>query len=58
VTRIVRDADLNEARLAEIERTVKIAWGDHVTTEFEFPEEIAVYDSGKYRYAIGEIDEP
>jgi phenylacetate-CoA ligase len=56
VARIVKDADLDEARLAEIERTAKIALGDHVTVEFEFPDEIPVYDSGKYRYAICEID--
>jgi len=58
VARIVKDAPLDEARLAEIERTVKIALGDHVNVEFEFPDEIAVYDSGKYRYAISEINEP
>lgn len=58
VARIVKDADLEEARLSEIERTVKIALGDQVTTEFEFLDEIPVYDSGKYRYAISEIDKP
>lgn len=58
VARIVKDADLDKAGLAEIERTVKIALGDHVNVEFEFPDEIAVYDSGKYRYAICEIDKP
>jgi len=58
VARIVKDADLDEARLAEIERTVKIALGDHVYVEFEFPDEIAVCNSGKYLYAICEIDEP
>ncbi|TEU11857.1 MAG: phenylacetate--CoA ligase family protein [Anaerolineales bacterium] len=58
VARIVKDADLDEARLSEIERTVKMALGDNVNVEFEFPDEIAVYGSGKYRYAICEIDEP
>jgi phenylacetate-CoA ligase len=55
LARIVKDASLDEAKLAKIERTVKIALGDHVNVEFEFPDEIAVYDSGKYRYAISEI---
>jgi phenylacetate-CoA ligase len=58
VARIVKDAELDEAKLADIEHTVKIALGDHVNVEFEFPDEIGVYDSGKYRYAICEIDEP
>jgi len=58
VARIVKDADLDEARLAEIERTARIALGDQVNVGFEFPDEIPVYDSGKYRYAICEIDKP
>lgn len=57
VISIVRDAPLDEGRLAEIERTVHIGLGDDVNVEFEFPDEIPVYDSGKYRYAICEIDE-
>jgi phenylacetate-CoA ligase len=57
VARIVKDEALDEAKLSEIEHTVKIALGDHVNVEFEFPDEIAVYDSGKYRYAICEIKE-
>ncbi len=55
VARIVKDGDLDEKKLAEIERTVKIALGDNVEVKFEFPDEIAVYDSGKYRYAISEL---
>lgn len=57
VARIVRDAALDEAGLSTIERTVKTALGEHVVTEFEFLDEIPVYDSGKYRYAICEIKE-
>jgi len=52
---IVKDAPLDEARLAEIERTVHIGLGDDVNVEFAYPEEIAVEDSGKYRYAISEV---
>jgi len=58
VVRIVKDAPLDEARLAEIERTVHIALGDDVNVEFEYPDEIAVEGSGKYRYTISEIHEP
>ncbi|RLI52817.1 MAG: hypothetical protein DRP09_17155 [Candidatus Thorarchaeota archaeon] len=55
VARIVRDGELAQDRLAQIERTVKLALGEHVDVEFEFPDEIAVCDSGKYRYAISEL---
>ncbi|HLF25798.1 MAG TPA: hypothetical protein VJG32_05640 [Anaerolineae bacterium] len=56
VARIVKDGELDHTGLAKIERTVKIALGDDVQVEFEFPEKIGVYDSGKYRYAISELD--
>jgi len=56
VARIVKDGELDEARLAEIERTVHTALGDHVRVDFEFPDEIPVLDSGKYRYAISELN--
>jgi phenylacetate-CoA ligase len=58
VVRIVKDAPLDEARLAEIERTVHIALGDDVNVEFEYPDEITIEGSGKYRYTISEIHEP
>jgi phenylacetate-CoA ligase len=58
VVRIVKYAPLDEARLAEIERTVHIALGDDVNVEFEYPDEIAGEGSGKYRYTISEIHEP
>ena len=55
VIRIVKDAPLDKNRLTEIERTVHIGLGDDVDVEFEYPEEIAVESSGKYRYAISEV---
>jgi phenylacetate-CoA ligase len=58
VARIVRDLDFEEARLTEIESNIKIVLGDQVTVEFEFPDEIPVSSSGKYRYAISEVDKP
>ena len=60
VARIVKEGqlELDETRLAEIERTVHTALGDDVRVEFEFPAEIPVLASGKYRYAISELDNP
>jgi phenylacetate-CoA ligase len=57
VARIVRDGDLDQAGLDTIERMVKTALGDEVEVRFQFPDEIPVLDSGKYRYAISEIKE-
>jgi phenylacetate-CoA ligase len=57
VVRIVKEGELDQTQLDTIGRTVKIALGDDVEVRFEFPEEIPVLDSGKYRYAISEIDE-
>jgi phenylacetate-CoA ligase len=57
VARIERDADLDEAKLSKMESDLKLALGEQVSVTFEFPEEIPVYDSGKYRYVISEVDE-
>ncbi|MBN1583276.1 MAG: phenylacetate--CoA ligase family protein [Anaerolineae bacterium] len=57
VARIVKDGELDQAKLDEIEETVHTALGDDVQVEFEFLDEIPVLDSGKYRYAICEIKE-
>jgi phenylacetate-CoA ligase len=57
VARIVKEGELNQAQLDTITRTVKIALGENVEVKFEFPEEIPVLDSGKYRYAISELIE-
>ena len=58
VARIVRDPDWDEAKLASMEHDLKLALGEQVTVTFEFPEELPVFDSGKYRYVISEVDEP
>jgi phenylacetate-CoA ligase len=58
VARIVKEGPVDKAKLAEIERTVHIALGDQVKVVFEFPDDIPVLDSGKYRYAICELNEP
>lgn len=57
VVRIVKDAPLDEAKLAAIERTVHLGLGEDVEVAFEYPQEIAVEDSGKYRYAICEVQD-
>lgn len=57
VARIVKECELDQARLDTIKRTVKMALGDHVQVEFEFPTVIPVLDSGKYRYTTSEISE-
>jgi phenylacetate-CoA ligase len=57
VARIVKEGDLDKARLAEIERTVHIALGEQVEVKFEFPDQIPVLESGKYRYAISELND-
>ncbi|MEJ2560082.1 MAG: hypothetical protein P8186_28470 [Anaerolineae bacterium] len=57
VARIVKEGELDPVRLEEIERTVHIALGDDVRVEFEYPDEITVADSGKYRYVISEVNE-
>ena len=58
VARIVKDESLDEAKLAKMERNLKLGLGEQVTVAFEFLEEIPVYDSGKYRYVISEVDAP
>lgn len=55
VVRIVKDRDFDGNGLTQIERTIKIALGEQVSVKFEFPDEIKVHDSGKYRYAISEL---
>jgi phenylacetate-CoA ligase len=57
VARIVKEGELDQAPLDTIKRTVRTALGDNVEVRFEFPDEISVLDSGKYRYAISEIKE-
>jgi len=55
VVRVVKDGPMSQAQRAEVEQTLKIALGDHVKIDFEFPDEIPVGRSGKYRYTICEI---
>jgi phenylacetate-CoA ligase len=56
VARIVKDEHFDEAQLPKMERCLKLILGEQITVAFEFPEEIPVLASGKFRYAISEID--
>jgi len=55
VVRIVKDGPMSQDQQAQVERAVKIALGDQVKLDFEFPDEIPVERSGKHRYQICEI---
>lgn len=55
VVLIVRDAELDRAKLRDIESTLKDQVGGDVEVRFEFPDEIPVLQSGKYRYAFSEV---
>ncbi len=57
VVRLVKDGEIPQANLDELVRTIHIAFGDNVSVEIEFPDEIPVLSSGKHRYAVSEIDE-
>ncbi len=56
VVRIVKEGELDPAQLQRIARTIQTALGDEVEVRFEFPDEIPVLDSGKYCYAISELN--
>jgi phenylacetate-CoA ligase len=58
VVKIIKDGPMTRSQRAEVERAVKIALGDQVRLDFEFPDEIPVAPSGKHRYQICEIDQP
>lgn len=48
----------SQADLDEITENTRILFGDDCRVEFEFPNEIPVTGSGKYRYTICELDRP
>jgi len=55
VVRLVKDGEISQSSLDELVRTIHTAFGDTVTVDFEFPDEIPVPPSGKHRYAISEL---
>jgi phenylacetate-CoA ligase len=57
VARIVRDGEIDQAPLDAIAHAIRSAMGDNVEVRFEFPDEIPVLDSGKYRFTLCELDD-
>jgi phenylacetate-CoA ligase len=55
VARIVKDGELSESVLKNVETKLKESLGDDVTVQFEFTDKIPVLESGKYCYAISEV---
>jgi hypothetical protein len=47
---------MSQAQRAKVEETLRIALGDHIKIDFEFPKEISAERSGKYSYTVCEID--
>ncbi len=58
VVQVVKVGAMSQAQRDNVERTLRIALGDDVKVDFEFPEDIAPAPSGKYRYTICELDGP
>jgi phenylacetate-CoA ligase len=54
--RIVKEGELDSAKLDAIEQTIKAGMGNDVEVRFEFPDKMSILNSGKYRYAISEIN--
>jgi len=57
LVRIVKDGPMREAQRDEVERAVKLALGDDIRLDFEFPDDIPVARSGKHSYQICEVDQ-
>ncbi|MBN1583307.1 MAG: phenylacetate--CoA ligase family protein [Anaerolineae bacterium] len=56
VVRVVKGEPMNQAQKAKVEETLRVALGNHIRIDFEFPDEISTERSGKYRYTVCEID--
>jgi phenylacetate-CoA ligase len=57
VVRIVQDGQLSQSRFKKIENIFKSVMGNNVQVSFEFPSQIPVRPSGKYLYAICELND-
>ncbi len=55
VVKLVKTGEIPQSVLDELTQTIHTAFGDEVQVRFEFPVEIPVLASGKYRYAISEL---
>jgi phenylacetate-CoA ligase len=57
VVRVVRDEPMTQVQEADVERAIKLALdGDEFRIDYQYPDDIPVERSGKYRYTICEID--
>ena len=55
IVRLVLDDELPQSKLDEISQVFRDIFGENVTVEFEFPNEIPPLPSGKHQYAISEV---
>jgi phenylacetate-CoA ligase len=53
--RLVKDGEIPASLLARLTQTLKTAFGEEITVEFEFPDQITVLPSGKHRYALSRV---
>lgn len=53
---IVKDGEIDVAKLKDIERAYKASLGENVEIRFEFVDNIPILESGQYRFSICEID--
>jgi phenylacetate-CoA ligase len=56
VVRLVQDGKVPQAVLDEILHAIQTAYGQNVSVDFEFPEEIPPLPSGKHQYAMSELN--
>lgn len=54
--RLVKDGEIPSSLLQRIEKTFQTAFGEDISVEFEFPDNISVLPSGKHQYAISNIN--
>jgi phenylacetate-CoA ligase len=55
IVRLIKEREIPRSVLDEISRTIQATFGDGITVEFEFVDEIPPLPSGKHQYAVSEI---
>ena len=56
VVRLVTEGEVPQPNLAALTRTIQTAFGENVVVKFEFLDEIPTLASGKYQYAVSELN--
>jgi phenylacetate-CoA ligase len=56
IVRLVLDSEIPQSALTGISQVFRDVFGEDVTVEFEFPNEIPTLPSGKHQYAISELN--